>query len=304
MHAFRIPCRPSASRSRSRAANAPAHRCPRRWPRPRLATPRTAPPPPATASPCARTWWRRRICRNRWSRLRHRARTNQALLQLTVRDANGDNATPVALQATVSDLRAANVRCSPAIRAVRIRRPHRAGADRGAGHADLRRARATRAGFDLDRALQPRFPIRVECFCGSGFSRDKLSQIRSRLKPLLQDVSSTNRERSLADLAHAVGQRRRPGCRMIGDLTSMQFAVARRNRPSPAAGESRAEFLPHHEPRMMSGVAGSLRCRVFEDARLPVVRPRVPGTRRRRRRCGPVPTQRMPVIGGSSHSSK
>ena len=30
---------------------------------------------------------------------------NQALLLLTVRDANGDNATPVALQATVSDLK-------------------------------------------------------------------------------------------------------------------------------------------------------------------------------------------------------
>ena len=30
---------------------------------------------------------------------------NQALLLLTVRDANGDNATPVSLQATVSDLK-------------------------------------------------------------------------------------------------------------------------------------------------------------------------------------------------------
>ena len=99
-----------------------------------------------------------------------------------------------------------------------------------------------------------------------------------------------------------------PGCRMSGDLISRSqpFCTAGiASKPGRAATLAGTNFLPHHEPMMMSGAAAITAFGRDDALGRGLLHVRVPGNTSTPPAISiSSDTQRMPEIIGSSHSSK
>ena len=98
-----------------------------------------------------------------------------------------------------------------------------------------------------------------------------------------------------------------PGCRMSGDLISriQLFATAGiASKPGRAATLAGTNFLPHHEPMMMSGAAAITMSGVTMRSGADFFRDNSGNTSTPPAISISSDTQRIPEIIGSSHSSK